>query len=920
MRWTFIRCLSCVFLSCLGTVAFSQTFVRGVITDNSTEETLIGASIIIKDHTPVVGTISNIEGQFELKTPLDPPFMLKVELLGYQSKEVSVIQENSELIIQLEEDATQNGNIGVISSPTVDEVLIASKKRESKAGAPVSVQNIGLVELQSTPNPDFYTGLANQPGVSLYYSGLTLAVLNTRGFGDVANRRFVQFIDGMDTNLPGPSFSLGNAIGSTELDIRYIELMPGAGSALYGPNLFNGALAMYSKNPFDYEGFSAYVKGGVTSQESVGSNPFLDVGLRYARKFSERFAVKVNLAYLNATDWAANSETYRIGPDNFVQREELLALPRNAPNFDALNIYGDELQIPVDTSGTGRFMNINRTGLPESALYDYEIDNLKLSMAMHYRINRTTELIYDGRLAVFDGFQRTASFYPTLNSLYHLHKLELNNENFYIRTYYSRQGQGTSYDITTAANFIQESLKPSDIWAQDYGKAFRGEVQGIAGDDHAAARSYADRDVAEIESNLFQQSRESTINNTDFSTGGSGISDQSSFYHIEGNYSLPSIADVLDILVGGSYRRYRLNSNGSLFNDNAEVFDGFIPFTEYGMYIQASQNVFEDRLNVRASIRYDKNKNFQGRFTPRAAAVWTLGEDRNHHIRISGQTGFRNPSPIESYAARDGSPSLYLGGVEENIDNYEFIYRGGQGSVTGREIFENSVGVASLQEFRETGDVSVLVPNPLDPLLQEKLSSLEIGYQALLLDDRLATDINVYSNRYEDFIGIETVYNLQADKVFTVAQNIDVPVSSLGMGFNIDYTTDKGYHLGGNYTFNRFRTEGVVTQNPGILPGFNTPNHMFNLYVFNQKAFGDLGFSVKYKWSDSYIWETFFGIGEVEAFGVVDAAVTYHVKPMKSVIKLGASNLFNNSYRSVYGGPFIGGQYFLGVTFDDFLY
>ena len=66
--------------------------------------------------------------------------------------------------------------------------------------------------------------------------------------------------------------------GPSELDVESVEFIPGASSALYGPNAFNGILFMNSKSPFDFQGISAYVKGGFTNHEIAGTNEYWDVG------------------------------------------------------------------------------------------------------------------------------------------------------------------------------------------------------------------------------------------------------------------------------------------------------------------------------------------------------------------------------------------------------------------------------------------------------------------------------------------------------------------------------------------------------------------------------------------------------------------------------------------------------------------
>ena len=49
---------------------------------------------------------------------------------------------------------------------------------------------------------------------------------------------------GVDNQSPGLNFSLGNFLGSSELDIMRVEIIQGASSAYYGPNAFNGVIKM----------------------------------------------------------------------------------------------------------------------------------------------------------------------------------------------------------------------------------------------------------------------------------------------------------------------------------------------------------------------------------------------------------------------------------------------------------------------------------------------------------------------------------------------------------------------------------------------------------------------------------------------------------------------------------------------------
>ncbi|MFX5587225.1 hypothetical protein ABTE16_21010, partial [Acinetobacter baumannii] len=76
-----------------------------------------------------------------------------------------------------------------------------------------------------------------------------------------------------------------------------------------------------------------------------------------------------------------------------------------------------------------------------------------------------------------------------------------------------------------------------------------------------------------------------------------------------------------DLLIGGNWKRYWLDSQGTLFADQTTINPGKILINEEGAYAQLSQKLFSDVLKLSVSGRYDKSTNFDGRFTPRASAV-----------------------------------------------------------------------------------------------------------------------------------------------------------------------------------------------------------------------------------------------------------------------------------------------------------
>ncbi len=892
--------LAILFLSFCIQDSIGQTTVSGTVSDNS-DESLIGANVLV-DGTST-GTITDVDGNFKLTTNEALPITLVISYTGYSTERVPVTENNQTLNITLDEGGL-----------TISEVVVsaASRKEERILEAPLSIERIGLSELRNTASIDAYGTVNNLKGVTASTGSISFTSVNTRGFADMQNWRFVQLLDGMDASVPTFNYPLGGASGPADIDIASIEIVPGANSALYGANAFNGIMSIKTKSPWLYQGLSAYVKGGVTSQEGVGSNPLFDVGFRYAKNFNDKFAFKVNFGYFTATDWTANDNTFhvngRIAPG--MTSEEITALAAtdpNALNFDAVNRYGDEVVASVDLDGDPMTdpTGINRTGLAESDIIDYNIDVLKFDGSIHYKLTDDIEASYGYRYVKADPTLRHTVIYPLVNNSAWFNRLELKGSKWNLRANTINENAGDSYAILRTGSFIEGGLKSNEDWAADYAAAYQGTVSGVNSGDHSAARAHADSDIPGPESPAFQELRNQTLGNADLVSGGSRLPGQSSRFALDGNYDLSN--DALDIQVGANYIRAKLDSEGFVFNDGPDGFAAPIPVARWGAYVQLGKEFF-DRLKLRGSFRYDGHQDFDAAFTPRLSAVVALDKEKNHNFRASFQTGFRNPSSQEAYIALPLTPGVVLlGGVQNNIDNFNLPAADGSGLINGKDI------VANLQWPPGPPAMEKL---DIARVKQEKNTSWEIGYKGII-NKKLFVDVNYYSTIYDDLVVRLNTFNPFVGKVLLLYTNITDRVTSNGFGATIDYAIGKGFTIGGNYTFTSFDAVEALENTPGFLPSFNTPEHRVNLsFSGNNVGGSDFGFDVKLKsWSD-YTWQSPFGVGPVDAASIVDVALTYKLKAAQSQIKVGASNVFNNEYRTIYGGPGIGGLYFISWTYD----
>ena len=241
-----MRTILLLALVLFGASGYAQTTINGNVVDQNGEP-IPGANIVIVGKA--IGTTTDFDGNFILQTSEEPPFQLSITSIGYTDGLENITSNNQTLRVVLSEAQT-----------FLDEVVIsASRTPERIFESPVTVERMGIETIKNTASADFYSGLENLKGVDVNTNSLTFKSVNTRGFATFANTRFMQLVDGMDNSTPALNFPIGNLVGMIETDVLSVELLPGASSALYGANAFNGILFMRSKNPFDYQGISVSV-------------------------------------------------------------------------------------------------------------------------------------------------------------------------------------------------------------------------------------------------------------------------------------------------------------------------------------------------------------------------------------------------------------------------------------------------------------------------------------------------------------------------------------------------------------------------------------------------------------------------------------------------------------------------------------
>lgn len=902
--------------------------ISGIITD-TTAVPIPFASVYIKG--TVTGTLTKEDGSFTLTTNQAFPFFLVVASSGFATREIEVKDKTTSLVINLN---TQ--------SMIIDEVIIsASRVAESQLKSPVSIEKLDIQAIKQTPAPSFFDALEAVKGVQMTTLSMGYKVPNTRGFSGTTNSRFLQLVDGVDVTSPGIGAPIANAVGPTELDILNVELIPGAASAIYGMNAINGIANLKTKSPFYHQGLSVYQKTGVNhvNDSLVSPQLFTETSLRYAKAFNDKFAFKLNAGYFKGYDWIADDRT---DINNKTNAAFGLEGTKN-PGYDGINTYGNESSNRKDIKMIdSKTYQVARTGYREREITDYNVENLKADLALHYKLNSKNEIVYSYRLGKADNMYQRGNRIKLDDVFIQQHKLELNGTNYFVRAYHTLENTGKSYNLRPLAENLDRSFKSDNQWFTDYKNAYNASfTEGLSVDaSHQAARTAADKGRYEPGTPEFEAKRQELISINNWDKGAALIL-KTKYYHAEGQYNFTQLKWI-NLLAGFDARSYAINPDGNSFinplgvSDATKLYDPF-SYSKAGAFVQVSKKFLNEKLNIVGSLRADKQQYFDLKFNPRIAAVYSLHD--KYHFRVSYQNGFRFPTLFEGFSFVDNGGIKRLGGLEvlsKDLHIHENSY-----TRISQDDFNNGVkadvnaGLSEEQAIEK--NKAKLVKSNYGFIKPEHINSLEIGFKTIAFDNRVFVDIDFYYNIYKDFIGqVEvaridkgqigvddsTVYyarrssTYQNNTRFRLWTNSTGIVTNLGSSLGITWNFYKGFNLATNFSYAQLNS---VSSGDALIPAFNTPKYITNVSIGNKDVYKNVGFNVSWRWQDSFYWDSPLATGTIAAYNTIDAQVNFRIPKAKTTVKIGASNLLNHAYTQYTGGPSIGAMYYVTISLDNLL-
>lgn len=900
------------------------------------------------------------------------------ELLVFNSNQpISIVLKESNVLVDEVVVSSSRFEESSLSAPATIETLNSKTIRESTSLSFYDeIRNLKGIDF--TTNSVFFSSVnirgANNTGnvrvaqiidgMDNQAPGLNFAIGNLVGLSELDLNK-VELISGASSALYGSAAMNGAILMNSKNPFEYqglsASLKTGIMNASNRTNKDGTALNSTPYNDFSLRFAKSYkdkiaFKVNLSYQKASDwqANDSTDVG--YRNGFTYENGTRVNNAGYNGVNIygdEVNTNLSNLRPTF----NQLLSLPNQSlpasiiPLISGMKQVSQLTKIPLSTL-VNEFIpsvTVGRTGYKELDLADYQSYNLKLNGAIHYRINEKTELILAGNYGSGTTVYTASDRYFIKNFNMGQYKLELRGNDFFIRAYTTQERSGDTYAIGIQSALLNEAWKPSldsknlettaNSWFPQYGLNYAGGALQVFTNEyktallsgqtaenayltainaknaasnslHFNARKFADTGRPIYGTEKFDELA-NKIAGIPIPNGGKFL-DKSNLYHVEFAYNFSKLK-FANILIGGSYRTYDLNSEGTLFSKNPETGEEY-SIHEFGAYIQGFKAVFHKKLRITTGLRYDKNISLMGQFTPRIALVYSPQKEQN--IRVSYQTGFRLPTSQDQYIDLSVPGQHNLGGVRSVIDKYD---------LNGKAITEIS--------YNKPNPVTYTYGN-FEP---EQVRTFEFGYKTIF-KNWLLFDAVYYHSTYTNKLSSVNVVKVKEDKsteVFNIVESFPDNTFQQGFAFSVDFALPAKFSLGINYSKDVSNNSlfsqdnfSIVSSNGNVLADI-PPRNRWNFSVSNKNIL-KTGINFKVSFRHQAAATNYTSIVPraakatanqlfIDELNIFDTQISKKILSLKSILKIGGTNLGGNIYRTTIGNPYIGSTFYVSILFDELL-
>lgn len=296
-KWISFFSLIIILVVFISSNCFSLSKITGKVTDKADGSPLVGASIRLEGTG--LGTFAGKDGGFTLKGIKKAKYTLLVTIVGYESKHIPVqVLDNDSVYLSIE----------LKSKPlSTGEVVVSANKRiQAVQDIPISISVVSNNDLITRGSTTFDEALRYVPGIIMNKDNVNLR--GSSGFAFGLGSRVALLVDGFPLLSGDQGDMKYDAIPI--FNIEQIEIVKGAGSALYGSGALGGVINIITKEPENELNLKGRIHSGFYSLPIYQQWKFRDdVPLRSGMDIS--LSTKFNSFGIILSGGLENDESYR---------------------------------------------------------------------------------------------------------------------------------------------------------------------------------------------------------------------------------------------------------------------------------------------------------------------------------------------------------------------------------------------------------------------------------------------------------------------------------------------------------------------------------------------------------------------------------------------------------------------------------
>ncbi|MEZ4885265.1 MAG: TonB-dependent receptor [Chitinophagales bacterium] len=952
MKKTLYYSLLWAFFVVYSSTVFAQnTYIRGTITDNETNEPLPRVQVFIKTW-PSINTMSDAKGQYKIAMPPEHR-TLEFKRDGYENHEVT-IGVFGEIDVQLTSTENPMDLLSITSGRSLERTL------DVPADISVVKSNV-LKDIVAASPTDYLTGIS---GVDVMRTNLTTSNVVVRGFNNVFSGTTLTMVDNRIARIPSLYLNANQLLTFNLFDLDHIEVLKGPASALYGPNSSNGVIHFITSSPLDNKSKSSTMVSVGLGTRSQTANPIQEVspqnqlidnesrvvsiaGFRHSGKIemnpssSLEIGYKISGQYFGGNGWLYYDPT------------EPKTITKNRYNLNGKQIEGEV----IDNTRNN------------------EEENMFLDGRLDFRFNRDAQLTLAGGLSRFSGVEMTtvgATQVKDWTAGYAQAKLNWKDlfAQIYLNTsnagdtYLFRNGSIISSQSTQYALQLQHSSTLSQNLQLLYGMdalltrsntdyTIHGQNEDSDAINEFGGFLQADLQLSQqlkfigtlrtdkhnfidnwflspraallfkpIENHTFRATYNKAFDSPSPLTLSLDITEFDDVYNFTSSLGLPSGTPLKAL--GNRGLNFSYGNNGLpqfrtpfasiLGQDVATYFDLNDPTISnviYGIALEGLLQGFQQGGLDPSLIALLRNQIIPSQVANIDHQIQTLTFEENFPFQ-----------PVETSQITD------IQSLKNSVyQTFEVGYKGivsDKLSVFGNVYLTHITDIISPLELL-TPNV-FLEPNSLSEYLGsqifQKLQSPQYVSVATLLTQLLdqtdGSTFPIVGN--QDGSGIDELVTLLTSSAASIPFGTISPIFENTPSMLFSYTNFGdvqlwGTELGFLYKLNdqwtaegnyAYVSKGEFDADRGIPLALNAPQHKANFGLQYASNFG-LDVAMKYRWQNAFSVNSGIYIGEVPSFGAVDIHLGYAFAPSRVTrLSLSIQNLLDNSHQEVVGAPTIG--------------